>query len=185
VEEKKPDRTPEPGRLKWALKRWAELGGQLQCPQCGTGRLPESRFCLKCGAELPPIRHEESPEALERKRPSRRALNWLVDLVPGILSPKVTAASLAAALVGIVGLRAAFGIFAGISPGMGFAAIFAFFYFCSVAFGSALVYLSGLGWLLCGRVCPFWEACSELRLKQLLLALVLAALAFRIALWLL
>ena len=185
MEEKRPDEVPEASGLRWVLKRWAELSAQLRCPACGTGRLPETRFCAKCGAELPPIRHEESPEALKRQRAFWRAVNWLVDLVPSIVYPKVIAASLAAMVLGVVGVFLGFVVMSGAMSGGQFGAFFTFFRFLSVAGAGALTYLIGLGWLLSGRLWPFWEAYAEFRLKHVLLAVVLAMLGFCIALWLL
>jgi len=37
---------------------------KLPCPKCGTPNMPGARFCISCGAELPPTRAEVKAESL-------------------------------------------------------------------------------------------------------------------------
>jgi len=143
--------------------------------------MPESRYCANCGAELPEIEHEESPEAIERKRPSRRALNWLVDLVPGAFLPKVLVASLAALVASAV--VGAFALSILRKPPASWGGPMAILFFAPIGLLGLLAYACGLGWLMCGRLCTPLEAHLELRVKHWLFAVLMTGAAVGLLVW--
>ena len=86
MDEPKDRQGPESGAEPTIVQRRAKVLERPRCPRCGTGWVPGSQFCIRCGTRLPEIEREEPPETAEQRRPSRRALNWFVDLVPGAVS---------------------------------------------------------------------------------------------------
>ncbi len=184
MKEKEPEEKSRRRNTVWQmLKRWQDLSKQLQCPNCGAGHLPESRFCLRCGAGLPEIQRGESPLITEQRAASRRALNWIVDLVPGVVSPGVCGASLAAFVVAGTGALFAFSVLSGVGSAGPFGAVLILPLFAALGFASILIYISGLSWLLYGKVCNPVEAFVDFKFKDWAVAIVMTVLAVKIAFW--
>ena len=170
-----PDTTSEMG-APGILHRRESLRKQLECPQCGSGRMPESKYCLRCGAKLPEIQREESPEVRARQRLRSRILIHFGLLLPGAFSPKVLCASLLMCAAGLVGGPTALFIMSEVGA-LGWAgAVFMFGLYLAVGFLSALAYLLGLSWLLSGEICNLREALAGFRAGHWILFLVLTSL---------
>ena len=183
MEEERPDSEPDASRQSHILQRRARLLAQLECPECRCGRMPETKYCLRCGAELPEVQREESPDVAWQRRPGPRALNWFIDLVPGVVSPKVLAYSLLACVAGISGGPLALGIL-GMADGMhAFASVFIFPVYLLLGFISASAYVLGVTWLLYGKVCSPFEAFADFRVKHWLLLALLVVLAVKTVYW--
>lgn len=183
MEGERPGSEPDASRESQILQRRERLRAQLVCPECGCGRLPETMLCLRCGARLPEVQREESAEVAELKRPGSRAFNWLVDLVPGVFVPQVLAYSLLACGAGIFGGQLALGIFSSVWQMIPYLTPFILPVYALLAFISASAYVSGVTWLLYGKVCSPFDAFSDFRAKHWLLFAVLLALAARVVLW--
>jgi hypothetical protein len=187
LEGDRPDREQETSRTQQILQRRERLRAQLVCPACGAGRMPDTEYCVRCGAKLPEVRREESAEAAELKRPGSRAFNWVVDLVPGVISPKVLLSSLLVCAGGIAGGWYAASMLTRIETirGLsGLAAIASLGPYALVAFASVVAYVSGVTWMLYGKVCSPFEAFDDFRVKHWLLFLALVVSAARVVLWL-
>ena len=178
---KRADDQPDASDAHTMVERWRRLDEQLECPHCGTGRLPESRFCLRCGHELPPIEREDSPEVVAQKRPGRRAVNWLYDTFPSVAAPRALAASVAGLLLagGLWGL--AIRHFAG-GVGKGkYQAIGTFLVAISIGALACVTHMTAVGWLFAGELAPPWEALPELRLRHWLAAVLVTVLVIGLA----
>ena len=184
MSEDKPAQLPEKDKGYTILQRRKILLGQLKCPACGCGRMPDSRYCLSCGAELPEIQRTESPETVAQRQWQARVLNGFVDLVPGVTSSKVVVCSLLVLLTGVMGAWFAFW---GMSGG-GLTAALVLPLCVAIAFFSFCVYVLGLVWLLYGTVCSpieLVEALASFRLKHWMTLITLTALGAGVVSWIL
>ena len=195
MDEDKTTQLPEKDRGYSILERREVLRRQLKCPACGCGRMPDSRYCLSCGSELPEIERAESPETIEQKRWQSRALNSFVDLVPGVASPKVIVCSLLALGAGCGGAPLAFYVFSALmrrvsgagAGGIG-PAMFGLCLYALIGFFSLVVYVLGLIWLLRGEMCSpmeVFDAFGDFRPKHWVMLIALTILGARIVFWIL
>ncbi len=183
MQDESPNEVGAPDEERTVMQRRRHLWRQFKCPNCGVGRMPESRYCIRCGVELPEITRLESAEEIEQKKPSRRVLAWFVDLVPGAFSPKVLGAaagmSAAALVLGLVAFRFVFPRCLA-NP---FAAVFFLPLFTLLGGIGLIIFVCGLSWLLCGEVCHLWDAFSDFRVKHWLVFLALIVLGVRMFFW--
>ena len=192
MNEDKPMQLPEKDKGYSVLERREILLSQLKCPRCGCGRLPDTRYCPSCSAELPEIQRPESPVTVDQRRWQARVLNWFVDTVPGLASPKVLVRSLlllsAAYVVGplivyafsiLLGGALQSGGFTGMAGGVIFGVCI-----CLLAgFTSIVVFMLGLLWLFTGEICrpsEFVDAFGELRRKHWVLLIAAVVLGWRL-----
>ena len=175
--------TPPPTDDLSLVERRERRRRKLVCQSCGTGRLPESRYCLQCGAELPEVPHEELPEIAELKRPSKRAVLWFGDLLPGIFSLKLLAQSCALFVVAVVSGVISKRTFSTMAGWGGFQAVFYLPLATFLGGGAVLLWLTGLSWLLYGHVTNLVEAFSDFRTRHWFTLLILTVLALRIFFW--
>ena len=173
MEEKSAPGEPAPDQDSSIVARRERRLRQLKCPRCGLGRLPNTRFCFRCGAELPQLLHEESPEQIEEKRPRNRALNWLVDLAPGLIVPRVLAAVAVATAIAALGGVMANAVFSKVSAMGPFAAVFIVPLGALLGGGGLILYVSALTWLLCGSICNPVVAMTDFKTKHWLLLMTL------------
>jgi len=149
------------------------------CPNCSLGVMPASSYCPRCGVALPPLppdeRRVEADEQLRRARPAI----WFFDLLPGLLSWRVVAAT-AAALAGAVLLGTmCVSIFAGHHGDMSVVFFFPF----ALLLGAAGVFCFAIGmsWLMCGQLCSPWEAWPDLKGRHWLVMFLVGVIGARLA----
>lgn len=113
------------------------------------GVMPVSRFCIRCGAELPPL--PPRPELVEREdERNRNAWKiWLFHIFPGLLSIRVMIVSIACFIAALYCGRIA-------ENAMGGATRMQVLFFMSTGVGAGmaciLLYVSGLLLILNGRM---------------------------------
>jgi len=193
----KPDKrteVPEEDKPRTVVARREVVRRQSRCPQCGRGRMPDSRYCVSCGAMLPEIQRAESPEAVEQRSWHGRVLSWLAGVVPGVISLRVATCSLALLGASCVGaalaLRLMSRVGGGVSGGMAGAfgeAMFGMCLYALVGFFSIAAYVLALIWLLDGGLCGPLEAVAVLaglRAEQWAVLCALVVLGVALALWL-
>jgi len=166
LEGERPEKEQRSGELPDVMWRRESLLKQLKCPSCGEGRMPETEYCVRCGTKLPEVRREESAEVIEQKRLRSRGINLVVDLVPGLASLKTVVT-----ILFVFGLAAANAAVA-FSVMFMLATLFGFF--------AILLYLTGLVWLLHGKVCNPIEAMADFRLRHWLLLIALTVAGARL-----
>ncbi len=131
-----------------------------KCPNCGTLWQESDRFCSRCGAPLgkkPPLPSPAPRRAAEEPLgPGMRALLWLLELVPGIISPTVIVCSILALAMSGVCFWTALML-------LQFHVIFATF---AAGAGGVLLYWTALCWMLYGHVYTPVEAMAEFRSKH-------------------
>jgi len=124
------------------------------CTKCGVVNASGARFCTHCGAPLAKARPAE-PEQWQEEDAGPRGLLaaglWFLDLLPGLLSPKVLIMSIlafaASAGVGWLGLNM-----------VAFGAFFAGF---AIAGFAVVIYWTAWAWLIYGYVCLPAEALAD------------------------
>jgi len=173
MEEKSAPGEPAPDEDSSIIARRERRLRQLKCPECGLGRLPDTRFCVRCGAELPQLPHEESPEQIEEKRPRNRAFNWVVDLAPGLIVPRVLAAVVAVTLGAVAAGGLAYAAFSKVGASGPFAAVFIVPLAALLGGGGMILYVSALTWLLYGCICNPVVAMADFKAKHWLLLMTL------------
>ncbi|MDP6107288.1 MAG: hypothetical protein QGI33_02490 [Candidatus Brocadiia bacterium] len=131
-----------------------------KCQNCRTLWQESDRFCGRCGAPLdkkPPLR-SPAPRAPaeESLGTGMRMLLWLLELVPGVISPTVIVCS-------ILTLGMSGGCFCTALMLLQFHLIFATF---AAGAGGVLLYWTALCWMLYGHVCAPVEAMAEFQSKH-------------------
>ena len=129
------------------------------CPKCGTGVLPEAVFCIRCGAELPPMAPDPERVARQHERRQVEHVTWFLDLFPGVLSRDVVIGSVIVIAIGaalgvayvVVSCAAARAGGAGCpSPIVSMAETFIA---VAIGCGAAGALACGLTWLMYGEMC--------------------------------
>lgn len=149
-----------------------------KCSECGLLYEDSQDECEKCGRRLGeghkfvPSEPDE-PEVEEDHDSGPGLVLRLLNLVPGVVRPKVVVLSVVMFMVSVAG----FGL-AAFMVGMG-AVLTAF----TVGGGAVMLYWTCWGWLLYGDVCTPTEALTDLRGSQWMVLFVVTVIPFGLAIW--